>query len=81
MTPKETNKTNKKINKTNKTSGQTTQEKKRLRQKLSMTGMQEGLALHFLQTIKGNKGRETVNNLMSTNLIIQIKFTNLLKDK
>ena len=38
-TPKETNKTNKKINKTNKTSGQTTQEKKRLRQKLSMTGM------------------------------------------
>lgn len=39
MTPKETNKTNKKINKTDKTSGQTTQGKKRLRQKLSMTGM------------------------------------------
>lgn len=38
-TPKETNKTNKKSNKTDKTSGQTTQEKKRLRQKLSMTGM------------------------------------------
>lgn len=39
MIPKQTNKTNKKINKTDKTSGQTTQEKKRLRQKLSMTGM------------------------------------------
>lgn len=39
MTPKETNKTNKRINKTDKTSGQTTQGKKRLRQKLSMTGM------------------------------------------
>lgn len=39
MTPKETNKTNKKINKTDKTSGQTTQGKKRLRQKLLMTGM------------------------------------------
>ena len=39
MTPKVTNKTNKKINKTDKTSGQTTQGKKRLRQKLSMTGM------------------------------------------
>ena len=38
-TPKETNKTNKKSNKTDKTSGQTTQEKKRLSQKLSMTGM------------------------------------------